>query len=269
MAARSRPSTRARPRTCARSPRWWTRSGSTRGAMSPRNSVVCAVALAIVCGCAAPRAGRVQETDVGHHHVRFALPAHWEHLDHGRAQLFRSGEAQLTLADLGPVSADAMVRELERARGLWLSGRRRDAFEQVRELRSPSLRYASSDQRAAFWRPWTDVTYAPAAADSAEIGPAFDALIRGTRALPSPTPDLLYQYVADLALDARGLEIAARERRTVNGRDWAVYELWNQVSHGWRVRVAFTVDEGDLLALTTDRGLDEQVAPAFASLLAS
>jgi len=41
------------------------------------------------------------------------------------------------------------------------------------------------------------------------------------------------------------------------------------VSHGGRVRVAFTVDEGDLLALTTDRGLDGQLAPAFTSLLAS
>jgi len=236
--------------------------------MWPRTSAACPLALAMASGCAAPH-GELREANVGHHHVRFALPAHWEHLDHGRAQLFRNGEAQLTLADLGPVSVEAMVHELERARGLWLSGRRRDAFEQVRELESPSLRYASSDQRAAFWRPWNDVAYAPAAVDSAAIGPAFDALIRGVRTLPSPTSDLLYQYVADRSLDARGLEIAARERRSVDGREWAVYELWNQVSHGSRVRVAFTVDEGDLLALTTDRGLDEQLAPAFKSLLAS
>jgi len=231
--------------------------------------IALAVGLALACGCSGPRTAHVEVADVGRHHVRFTLPVGWEHLDHGRAQLLRLGEAQLTLADLGPVSAEAMARDLEHARALWLSGRRLDAFERVRELRSPALRYASSDQRSAFWRPWNDVAYVPAAADSAAIGPAFDALIRGTRSLPSPTPDLLYQYVADVAMDSRGLEIAARERQGVNGQDWAVYELWNRVSHGSRTRVAFTVDDGDLLALTMDRGVYEQLEPAFVSLLAS
>ena len=161
--------------------------------MSRRTSVACAVALAIVCGCARPHTGPVQEATVGHHHVRFILPARWEHLDHGHVQLFRNGEAQLTLADLGPASADTLRR----------------------------------------------------------------------------MPDLLYQVVADRLVEAHGLEIAARERRSVNGHDWAVYELWNQVSHEGRVHVAFTVDEGNLLALTTDRGLDQQLAPAFTSLFAS
>jgi len=225
--------------------------------------------MALGCGCAGSHAARVQEADVGQHHVRFTVPHGWEHLDHGRTQLLRFDEAELGLADLGPVTADAMARELERARARWLAGQRLDAFERVRELRSPALRYASSGQQAEFWRPWTDLTWVPTAADSAAIGPAFDALIRGTRALPPPTPDLLYQYVADLVLDAHGLEIAGRERRSVHGIEWTVYELWNRVSHGGRTHVAFTVDDGDLLALTMDRGLPEQLEPAFESVLAS
>jgi len=90
------------------------------------------VALALACGCSGSHAARVQVADVGRHQVRFTIPDGWEHLDHGRAQLLRLGEAQLTLADLGPVSAEAMARELEGARALWLSGRRLDAFERVR-----------------------------------------------------------------------------------------------------------------------------------------
>ena len=241
--------------------------------MSPRTErgrpLAVAVVLALACGCSGPHAERVEVAEIGRHHVRFTLPDGWEHLDHGRAQLLRLGEAQLTLADLGPVSAEAMARELEGARSLWLSGRRLDAFERVRELRSPALRYASSDQRAAFWRPWTDVTYVPSAADSAAIGPAFEALIRGTGSLPSPTPDLLYQYVADMALDSRGLEISSRERRSLHGLDWMVYGLWDRVSHGRQIRVAFTVDDGDLLALTMDRGVEGELAPAFEKLLAT
>lgn len=227
------------------------------------------LALVAACGCAGPRAGAVERGDVGHHHVRFLLPQGWERLDHGREQLLRREEAQLTLVDLGPASAEAMADELERARALWLAGRRLDAFERVRELRSPMLRYASSEQQAEFWRPWASVTWAPGAADSAAIGPAFDALVRGTHSFARPTPNLLFQYVSDLMLQGHDQEIAARERRTVNGQAWVVFELWDRVSHGARTRVAFTVDGGWLLALTMDRGLYEQLSPAFDAVLAS
>jgi hypothetical protein len=237
--------------------------------MSRRTDAALVLLLALACRCSGLRGTPGQAVDVGHHHVRLVPPNGWERLDHGRAQLFRRDEAQLALVDLGPVTADAMAREVERARGLWLAGRRLDAFERVRELRSPALRYASHEQRAGFWQPWTDVTWAPGAADSAAIGPAFDALIRGARALAAPTPDLLYQYVADLALDTRGQEIASRERRIVHGHAWVVYDLWDRVSHGGPTRVAFTADDGDLLALTMDRGPYEQLEPAFESLLAS
>jgi hypothetical protein len=91
--------------------------------------------------------------DVGHHRVRFVLPKGWEHLDHGRQQLIRLGEEQVSLSDLGSVLPEAVVREVEGARGAWLAGHRRDAFERVRELRSPALRYGSSDTRLAFWTP--------------------------------------------------------------------------------------------------------------------
>jgi hypothetical protein len=237
--------------------------------MSRRTDAAFALVLALCFGCSGGHAGRLEEATVGHHHVRFLLPKSWEHLDHGHEQLLRLGEAQMTLADLGPATSGAMAQELGRARELWLAGRRLDAFERVRELRSPALRYASSDQRTEFWQPWADVTFAPAPADSAAIGPAFDALIRGADKLAPPTPTLLFQYVSDLALSGHGQEIAARERRTIQGSDWVVVDLWDRVSHGGRTRVAFTVTGGYLLALTMDRGLPEQLRPAFESVLAS
>ena len=45
--------------------------------------------------------------------------------------------------------------------------------------------------------------------------------------------------------------------------------LHHRATHGGRTRVAFTVDGGYLLALTMDRGLPEQLAPTFESVLAS
>src|SRR5262249_43746413 len=132
-----------------------------------------ALAWALVPGCARRSVGTPSDMAVGHHRVHFVTPQGWEHLDHGREQLFRCNDAQLSLVDLGPVTREGMVSELKAAKGTWLAGRRRDAFDRVRELRSPALRYAAWQQRTEFWGPWADVAYAPEAADSFAIGPAF------------------------------------------------------------------------------------------------
>src|SRR5262245_13651585 len=111
-----------------------------------------AVFLSLVSGCARSNDRNIRNVDVGHHRVRFTLPEGWEHLDHGRQQLIRLGEAQISLLDLGPVSREAMVAELRAGEALWLAGRRKDAFERVRELRSPALRYGPRQQLSEFWR---------------------------------------------------------------------------------------------------------------------
>ncbi len=228
--------------------------------------IVLALALGLASNCARPVP---HEVEVGHHRVRFVLPVGWEHLDHGRQQLFRQGEAQIPLVDLGPATREGMLHELHAARNLWLAGRRRDAFERVRELRSPALRFAPWQRRLEFWTPWTDATYSPETADSAAIGPAFDALIQSTHALPDETPDLLLAYVDALTTDRLGREVHSRKRVTLHDSDWMDVETWSRVSHMSRSRTAFVVNDGYLLVLAMDRGLYEQTRPAFEQLLAS
>jgi len=227
-----------------------------------------AAALLLSCGpgCSSVK---TQTAVVGHHRVRFVLPQGWEHLDHGRQQLFRLGEAQVSLVDLGPATRDAMVRELEAADSLWRSGRRRDAFQRVRELRSPALRFAPSLQRADFWKPWTDVTYIPEAADSFAIGTAFEALIAGTAVFAPVTTDRVLEYVLVLTTETQRREIGHRDRRKIHGSEWIDVETWNRVSHLDRSRVAFAVDDGYLLVLAIDHGRSEQAAPGFEALLTS
>ncbi len=239
-----------------------TARGDTRVGLA----LIVALGLGPGCSKSVPRSGTAQ---VGHHRVRFVLPAGWEHLDHGRQQLFRLNEAQLTLADLGPATRAGMLRELHAARDLWLAGRRRDAFERVRELRSPALRFAPWQRRLEFWTPWTDATYSPETADSAAIGPAFDALIQGTQTLPNETPDLLLAYVDALTAERPGREVHFRKRVTIHDADWMDVETWSRVSHMNRSRTAFVVNGGYLLVLDIDRGVYERTGPAFDALLAS
>jgi hypothetical protein len=197
------------------------------------------------------------------------LPRGWEHLDHGRQQLFRNGEAQISLVDLGSATRDAMVSELRSAESLWRDGHRRDAFQRVRELRSPALRFATSHQRAEFWRPWTDVTYIPDLADSFAIGTGFEALITGTGTLAEVTPQRLLEYVLLLTSDTRRREIGHRDKRTIHGSDWIDVETWDPVSHLDRSRLAFLEDGGYLLVLAIDHGLYEETGPVFEALLTS
>jgi hypothetical protein len=209
--------------------------------------------------------------EVGRHHLSFVLPAGWEHLDHGRQQLFRNGENVLSLADLGPATRAGVVHELREAQQLWLAGRRKDAFARVDGLHvSPVMVMSVSEQKAEFWRPWTDATYIPDVADSPAIGRAFDALIEGTRVLPEDSPDAMLEYALDRASDMRRrLEIVRRTPRPVHGSDWTEVERWDRVTHLERTRLACLESRGRLLVLNIDRGPIETTGPVFDSLLAS
>lgn len=234
-------------------------------------AVVVAFVLTSACGCArndAP-AGASSDVVVGHHRVHFVTPQGWEHVDRGREQLFRLDQAQLSLVDLGPVTREGLVNELQAAKGTWLAGRPAEAFQRVRQLHSPALYYAALPQRANFWRPWADVTYAPEAPDSLAIGAAFDSLIKATQTLSEPTPELVFRYVTELDLRSQGREVAARERPKVHGWVWFEYETWDRATHTARSRIAFLENNGYLLALRMDRGRFEPMAPAFDVLLGS
>jgi len=235
--------------------------------MPSRGERAALIALALVLsGCARPA---VREVEVGRHRVRFVLPEGWEHLDHGRQQLFRLQESQLTLVDLGPATHRALAREIQGAEAIWLAGRRRDAFQRVREVQASTLLHFSPSQRADFWRPWYDAIYAPEAADSARIGAGFAGLLAGIDRLPPVTPDVMLAHVLRNTDHRRGREITARRTRAINGSDWTVIESWDGVSHMNPSRIAFLVHDGNLLMFAIDRGPFPRVEPGFEALLAS
>ena len=225
--------------------------------------------LAIVAGCGREPAPPLVELEVGHFRLRLSPPEGWERLDHGRQQLFRNGEVELRLEDLGPVTRQGLERELEAAKQLLLAGRRADALARVRELHGPPLQLLSSDQRAQFWKPWTDVTYIPEQADDASLDRAFEALLSSARELPDIDMDALVEHVLARSSDFNRREIARQEERSIHGYDWVVVETWDRVSHGYRRQLACLEDRGYLLTLHTERGLIEQSASAFESLLGS
>jgi hypothetical protein len=238
------------------------------GAQRARDFVRIVAIACVVAGCssAPPETKTLQ---VGHHRVRVVPPHGWEHLDHGREQLFRNGETQLRLEDLGPSTREGLVTALRDARALWRAGRRGEAFAQVRALHGPPISFLPWQARADFWSPWTDVTYIPSTADSAALGVAFDRLIRGAEALPeTPVPNLT-EFVLLQSSDADRREISRHDSLEIHGSEWFSIETWDRLTHHYRRRIAFLDNQGFLLYLTTERGLYERTSGAFDSLLAS
>jgi hypothetical protein len=231
--------------------------------------MVLILALVAVGACGPKEGAATRTVQVGRHRVRFLVPKGWEHLDRGRQQLFRSGETRLSLEELGPATREGIVREVREAEQLWREGQWMVAFARVHHMQSPTLRYASRNQRLDFYREWNNATYVPAAADSAAIGAAFEALVEGAAELPHLTDASLLQYALERTFDMRRMEIWRREKRSIHGAEWTVAEVWDRVSHLWRLRLACVEKDGYLLALRTEMGRFEVAEPAFDALLAS
>jgi hypothetical protein len=229
---------------------------------------IAAALAAAISGCAKKEAPPLS-LQIGHHHVVLQVPRGWEHLDHGKQHLFRKGEAEVSLSDLGAASRVGIARELGEARQMWVSGRREDAFAKVRGLRSPELHFATSAVWTSFWRAWNSVSARGAAADSATVGAAFDSLFVAAGALPPVTPSVLARYAFQITSDMSRREIARSSQREIEGFTWIEATSWDQVTHGSPMRIAILDNHGYLLALTTDRGPIEQTGPAFDALLAS
>jgi hypothetical protein len=225
--------------------------------------------LAIGTACARHEASRALALEVGRHHLRLVPPAGWEHLDHGRQQLFRLGEVEILLEDYGPATREGLSTELMECEQLWLDGRRRDALARMNTLHGPPILLMPQQARADFWKPWTDVTYIPDAADSAALGSAFDEMIRGARALLEVPFDRTVDFVlANYVVDARRSEIFRRDTLDINGATWIVLNTWDRTTHMHPERLACHDNHGYLLALATRRR-DEAAGAAFDSLLAS
>ena len=244
------------------------RRGSGGGALTPAQRLIASLALtalALTCSKVPNKAA----LDVGHHRVRLSPPDQWEHLDHGRAQVFRKEETQLVLEDFGTASRHGMVREIESARAIWLKGRRADAFARVHDLRGPSFSYTTSHARAVFWQPWWNMKAAFGEPDSASIGIAFDSLIARTEGLAPDSPDAMARYAIEKTLGRRRYEVAHRGKRSIAGREWFEVETWDPVTHLDRRRFAVCDNDGYLLALYVERDPLGTAGAAFEGLLGS
>jgi hypothetical protein len=64
-------------------------------------------------------------------------------------------------------------------------------------------------------------------------------------------------------------DIATRKRVTLDGREFLVVDTWDRLSHDYRRRHAFLINQGHLLVVWTKRGRFSEVEGPFTELLQS
>jgi hypothetical protein len=245
-------------------------------------SVLAAAAAALACGVRdtssppAPDAGegRWLELAAGVHRLRVQQPSGWEHLDQGREHRFRSGIAQLSITDHGPVAGAGYRARLRHVRELWLDGRGADASAAMARIDVAPERFATHAERERFTDLWNQLHMSLRGPErgldrQADIQRDFDDLQRMLRLSRDPEveellPGLLeaYQFDSQRA-------IASVENVQVGDRTATIVETWDKLSHNNRRRYALISNEGSLLVVWTAFGGAGQTLPGFETLVDS
>ena len=231
--------------------------------------VLLAMLLALLAATMACAPDRSRLADLGRVRFRVVPPPGWEHLDHGRQHLFRDGETELALTDLGAATPEGVADELREAAALWHAGRREDALARVRATDGAPLRCLSREARADFWRAWRNAGFEPDPARDDEVGAALEELIRDAAALPEPSASQVMAFALERYSDTDRREIGYKRVRWVNGSEWLAFETWDRVSHSYRRSYACLEAQGRLVLLSAERGHDSRTEPAFDELFAS
>lgn len=215
--------------------------------------------VALACGGGAP--DPVVAT-IGVHNVSFVVPEGWQHYDHGREQRLETGDGDIILTDLGPVTAQGYEMVVVDARDRYRRGHREDA-KQALETIEQSKWIDDTDTKEMLSREIAAIL------QDRQVEQAFTALGVQLERLPQPDlSSLANRALLDLNHGPRR-DIEREEKPLVDGRDARRIVTWQRMTHDHRRWHVFVVNNGSLLVIRTSVGLEEILGPAFATVVGS
>jgi len=214
--------------------------------------VLLCASLAAGAGCGGP--GLSTEFDVGHHHIRFAIPRGWQVLEEDQRLVLRHEASQIVMADLGPAGPSDIRREVEQARQMWRDGRSRDARWRMRSVWVPRHLFETESQRRTFWDAWARVSGAPEDAGFATVEESFDAILAALAEFqPRDLDALIGTELAEIDHHPLG-SVFHRRTVSIGGRDGVLVDVANTHGAGTTHRIALVLNHGHVLALRTEWG---------------
>lgn len=240
-----------------------------------------ALVLALVLGCGSPpppdapgpRSSKQPSPGtltVGRHQVRLVVPPGWQHFDQGSQHRLEKGQSHIHLTDLGPVTREGILREIERSRDLFRQDKLDDARESLMHVQLRGA-FPSETRWSAVERPWKALLRLgpEVELDSQTIEGTYVEVLAHVDALPARDFETI--TVAALAELGHGAmrDVAEQRPMVVDGRDAIRVETWDRLSHTARKSHVFVLNDERLLVLWMDLGRFEQMQEAFDALVAS
>lgn len=221
--------------------------------------------LALAGGCSE----RPETLMVGVHPLSVIVPAGWEHLDHGREQLLRNGQAQIAIIDLGLVTVSGYISVVEQSMALAERGDVQGAHERLSGLVMPRAKGGTFAEQEEFRMLWRYMISAHDDRTWGELEGAYFDVLDALDEFPElEVQDLTQRALVRLDHDSRR-DIAAKSGRSIHGVDVRVVDTWDRLSHQHRKRFAFFIHRDHLFAIWTQRGAFRQTQQAFEVVLRS
>jgi len=207
---------------------------------------------------------------IGMHDVALQVPEGWLHFDHGREHRFQRDIAQISLADTGPATREAYLREIGHARELFRRNQASDAQTQLDRLRQRSA-FLSARQWQNLRRVWRIARDGGLELDVApeDVEAAYSVLLDEVETLETvDLATIVERALPDLDHGAQR-DVADQHPVMIDGRTGMRVETWDRLSHAQRQSYLFVLNDGNLLVARMELGRFEDMKPAFDALVDS
>ncbi|MGA1824215.1 MAG: hypothetical protein ACMUIP_06070 [bacterium] len=220
---------------------------------------------------------------IGTHHVSLRIAEDWiqerkcrhskpgkEYLNYGYEYTFHHDLARISLADIGPVTPDAYLREIYEARELFRQGQLKKAHAVLWRLYQhsalPRLHHIQKDTES--WRFILDGGL-HRKLEAEEVESAYQTVIKDVEALDTPKMSRIVEYALPNIRPGVHTEILDQHPTVINGHQGIRLDSWDRISHNQRKSHLFILNQGNLLIIQMVYGNYLEIKPVFDKMVNS
>jgi hypothetical protein len=218
------------------------------------------------CAQQAPK----EQWTIGVHDLSLTVPAGWDHLDHGLEHRFHRELSQISLADIGPVTPPAYLRQIEHARELFRNDQALDARAHLDRLNLRSA-FTSARRWEEFAESWKVARDGGQKLGTTpfEVENAYAEVLRQVARLATPELDILVHRALPELDHGAQRDVAGQREVEIDGCPGMWVETWDRLSHDHRQSYLFVLNGGNLLVARMELGKYPEMQPAFNALVDS
>ncbi len=241
-----------------------------RTLIGSRTAAVVLLLLAVACAPAPEEPPPKVPLTIGLHDIALQIPPGWLHLDHGLEHLLINDPLQISVADMGPVTREGYLREINHALGLFREGQIEDATAHLNglQLRSTVFSPREWDEISQAWYVAIDGGLKkPMTADDVEL--AYRSLLQQVAQRQTPALSAMVERIVPTLYSGAHREVAEQESVIIDGRPGIRLTTWDRLSHDHRRSLLLVLNNDNMLVIRMGLGESTEMQPVFDALIGS